>query len=340
MPTPFISTRTMVGLQEGLVQCIGERSVKSALSAEDLPGFAFETTRAYIPQLAQIRFFERTARDAGVENLGFVLGQSASVRQYGVFGDYVTSTPTFSDALHLTSDMMSYHSSLDRLSVQHERDILQLTYHSAFRNVEGYPHYAMLAVSVLLTIANPFFGQALRRKITFNFPKPRHTGPYEEFFGCPVAFDQPQLAIFFDDEAGQQTLRKKPETIPTLRDVVRDAMGPAPTNLVGSVRAILQANISGTNSIDTVARQLDYSERSLRRRLDEVGMSFRELAQKARVDRATELLLGSHLDVSEISQLVGYSDPSHFGRAFRQLTGLTPSAARRASTPNFVAGNG
>ncbi|NRB20230.1 MAG: AraC family transcriptional regulator ligand-binding domain-containing protein [Rhodobacteraceae bacterium] len=336
MPPPFISTRTMVGLKGGLQQVISPQATLTALSTEDLPAFALDTTRAYIPQLAQLRFFERSASDIGVGNLGFVLAAGADVRRYGLFGDYVTSAQTFLDALCLTRDMMVYHSSHDRMSLRRKGDILQLTYHSALRHAPGYYHFATIAASSMLSIAEPFFKRRYRRQIAFNFPRPRQTAPYETLFGCPVVFDQPEFSILFDLEAAQQTLCKKPTRRVTAGDVMRDAMGPAPYDLVGSVEAILRANISAAIGFDQVASQLDYSQRSLRRRLDESGTNFRDLARKLRIDYARELLVEGELDVTEISQHVGYSDPSHFGRAFRRLTGLSPSEARGLA----LAGNG
>jgi AraC family transcriptional regulator len=42
------------------------------------------------------------------------------------------------------------------------------------------------------------------------------------------------------------------------------------------------------------------------------------------------LLAETDLSVTEISARVGYSSPSHFTKAFRQATGLTPRAFRSA----------
>jgi len=42
------------------------------------------------------------------------------------------------------------------------------------------------------------------------------------------------------------------------------------------------------------------------------------------------LLANAELSISQVSSLVGYSSPSHFTKAFRQSTGLTPRAFRSA----------
>ncbi|WP_165900357.1 AraC family transcriptional regulator [Marinobacterium mangrovicola] len=39
-----------------------------------------------------------------------------------------------------------------------------------------------------------------------------------------------------------------------------------------------------------------------------------------------------HLKLAEIGYRCGFQDPSHFARAFKQRTGLTPSQFRKAET--------
>ncbi|WP_162798457.1 AraC family transcriptional regulator [Sulfitobacter sp. SK012] len=295
---------------------------------EDIPIAAFETRRAFIPQLSQLRFFERVARKSGVENLVFSLGHDATIDSYGVFGQYVASSDSFIDALQITRDLMPYHSSHDRLSIDQDKNVLRLNYHAAVRNAEGYRHYATLAATVMLSIAKPFFGNGFRRAIEFNFAKPRKITPYEDHFGCDVFFDRPELSVVFDLEAAAQKRTNGIEKSVTLGDVARDAICPAPRDLVSATEAIVRASISSAVSIDQVAFRLDYSERTLRRRLEECGTNFRDIAQKVRIETAQELIFEGNLTIAEISKRVGYSTPSHFIRAFRQLNGLSPLQAR------------
>ena len=52
--------------------------------------------------------------------------------------------------------------------------------------------------------------------------------------------------------------------------------------------------------------------------------------REAEAARAQLLLAETDLSVTQISSRVGYSSPSHFSKAFRQATGLTPRAFRAA----------
>ncbi len=50
-----------------------------------------------------------------------------------------------------------------------------------------------------------------------------------------------------------------------------------------------------------------------------------------RLCRAAELLRHTRLPVGEIAAAVGFGQPSHFGKCFREKTGLSPGAYRRGA---------
>lgn len=60
----------------------------------------------------------------------------------------------------------------------------------------------------------------------------------------------------------------------------------------------------------------------------ETGETLFEYLTKIRMDKAKELLKDPQNKLYEVCYAVGYSDPSHFSKLFKKLTGLTPSAYR------------
>ncbi len=60
------------------------------------------------------------------------------------------------------------------------------------------------------------------------------------------------------------------------------------------------------------------------------GRGLRDLLTAARIGTARALLTGTDLPVADIAVRSGFGDRSHFHRAFRSVTGMTPDAARRA----------
>lgn len=95
------------------------------------------------------------------------------------------------------------------------------------------------------------------------------------------------------------------------------------------VRAALKELLPGSvPSLPAVAQRLGSTARTLQRRLQEENESFQSVLQRTRKELADHYLSRTALPPAEISYLLGYEDPSCFGRAYRAWTGLTPVEAR------------
>lgn len=78
-----------------------------------------------------------------------------------------------------------------------------------------------------------------------------------------------------------------------------------------------------------MARQLYTSERTLKRRLQGEGTSFRALQAAAREQLACELLADRTLGLAEIAARLGFSDQSSFSQTFKRWRGVAPGQWRR-----------
>jgi AraC-like DNA-binding protein len=97
------------------------------------------------------------------------------------------------------------------------------------------------------------------------------------------------------------------------------------------VERLLRSRLRQPPKLNDVARTLNLSERSLRRRLAESGRIFREIHDRVRAERALQLLQAGVLSVAEVGSEVGFSDPREFRRAFKRWTGMAPQDARHAA---------
>ena len=82
------------------------------------------------------------------------------------------------------------------------------------------------------------------------------------------------------------------------------------------------------SSVDAAARALGVSQRSLQRRLLELGTSFRDELARARVSAAEALLIDSDAKLETVARHVGCSSLPQFSALFRRMTGETPSEFR------------
>jgi transcriptional regulator GlxA family with amidase domain len=99
--------------------------------------------------------------------------------------------------------------------------------------------------------------------------------------------------------------------------------------LVGQVREVLLLNLAKRRGFDDVARGLQMSTRTLRRKLRAENRTFREIQDELRMQIATKYLRDTELNIDEISFALGFSDAANFGHAFRRWTKRAPNELRR-----------
>ena len=167
----------------------------------------------------------------------------------------------------------------------------------------------------------------------FPFPAPAHADAYAYLFAGPARFSAESASISFDarylalpvrrDEKALQTMlqRALPLTVLQYR---RDRL------LVHSVAQILATDPAAAHTAEDVAAQLNTSVRTLHRQLKEEGVSLQRLKNDTRREHAIRLLLQTGKPVKQIAAAVGFDSEKSFARAFREWTGVAPSAYRAA----------
>ena len=78
-----------------------------------------------------------------------------------------------------------------------------------------------------------------------------------------------------------------------------------------------------------IAARLHLSSRSVHRRLEEEGSSFRGIKDALRRDLALARLAKSDDSIAQLAADLGYADTSAFYRAFVDWTGMAPAHYRR-----------
>jgi AraC-like DNA-binding protein len=101
-----------------------------------------------------------------------------------------------------------------------------------------------------------------------------------------------------------------------------------------AAKAFITRNIRRADlSAKSVATDLGVSPRYVHVLFETEGLSFNKFVIERRLGRAYEMLFDSeHADrtITAIAFAAGFSDLSHFNRAFRRRFGMTPSEARHA----------
>ena len=80
--------------------------------------------------------------------------------------------------------------------------------------------------------------------------------------------------------------------------------------------------------METAARDLRVSARTLRRRLAEEGVSFRSVVQSVLETLASHMLRDPNRTIQETAHAMGFADAASFHRAFKRWKGVTPKRSR------------
>lgn len=100
--------------------------------------------------------------------------------------------------------------------------------------------------------------------------------------------------------------------------------------LIDNVTQIIKNRYNESNLLKNICEDMHYSMSYLSRKFThDTGMTFKEYQTNVRIDKACHLLTTSDKKITEIAELVGYSDIPFFVSVFKKKTGATPSQFRK-----------
>lgn len=104
----------------------------------------------------------------------------------------------------------------------------------------------------------------------------------------------------------------------------------AEEQFVQNVQAVVHARLEDDDfSVAALAEAMHMSPRHLHRKISQAtGHAPAVFIRTLRLERAALLLVTKHDTIASVAYAVGFSDPSHFSKTFRQQFGLSPSAYR------------
>lgn len=146
---------------------------------------------------------------------------------------------------------------------------------------------------------------------------------YAQLAGVTPAFGRDRCEIVFPGAIRDCTV---PTAKPALAEAIERqlaALLEARVSVSAQVRAAIGERIGAALSVDTLAKAVAMSRRSLERALAEEGTSAAALIEDERKQRALAWLPA--LSVDEVAARLGYSDARAFARAFKRWTGVAPS---------------
>jgi AraC-like DNA-binding protein len=172
-------------------------------------------------------------------------------------------------------------------------------------------------------------------QVTFKHSPPADLSSYSSAFRCPVLFNQTGYAItYYTSDLETRTAKADASInkflVERVEEETHGLVISANQVAIDVEKLIKDALPSGIPSIHKVGEHMGMSNRTLARRLNENGITFRDLIQKTQEGVARDLLRNTGRSISEIAFETGFSEQSTFSRAFKRWTGLSPVTFRNS----------
>lgn len=161
---------------------------------------------------------------------------------------------------------------------------------------------------------------------------PRCADRYYSYFKAPVRFGVQKPYLVLDKVQARTPLPTANAELALANEkVIHDYLARFDrASMATQVRGKIAEQLpSGRVTESSVAAALHLSPRSMQRRLQDEGTSFRAVLDDMRKELAVQYLSHAYLSLNEISYLLGYAEPASFTRAFRRWKGVSPSDYRR-----------
>jgi AraC-like DNA-binding protein len=266
-------------------------------------------------------------------DLGLKAAREISVGDYGALEYVGASAATWGEAIRIIGRYMPLvNDALDFvLHVEGGRAEIQL--HSRVVLPRAGADFQSAAFHVAASHRRPT-DLAVEFDVWFTHPAPAKLDEYEKTFAPgTLRFEAPFNGFVFDAKWLEAPV---PTADPKLHALIRRhadlvlAELPKTASLTQKVRdAITQELAGGNPGVGHVAQKLGMSQRTLGRKLEDEGTTFKALLDDLRRRMALRYVGGQDLGLSEIAFLLGFSQAPAFHRAFKRWTGQTPLEYRR-----------
>ena len=171
-------------------------------------------------------------------------------------------------------------------------------------------------------------------RVDFRHLKPEDVRPYQRTFQAPLSFGAGQNALVFNADWLDSPV---PQADPQLRRYLQDRVDESIRRMNldfqdKAFQCVLVQVRAGSCSLDALAKQFAIHRRTLNRRLELCGTSFRALENQARREIACDLLRHTGNSIEAVACELGYTSASAFTRAFSKWEGLPPAAWRKLAS--------
>ncbi|SDJ26654.1 AraC-type DNA-binding protein [Ferrimonas sediminum] len=322
--------RNAIGAVAPLGLNVGQMLRRVGLTTRDL-----ENDASPISRWQHVDFYRQLAEQSKDPGIGLRLGQGFRIESYGVLGYAILAAPDFRAALdvvckyaNLTFTLFDFDYLIDEQGVKLRlggQPLSEARLHQVFSDRD---------LAAIKQVGDSLFGPEFSPVAL----KLNHRGSdnidYQAHFGCPVEFGHDCNEIWFSPVWLDRPMpdRDQAAFAHCLTRCEARSLALTHNDLAARIDAHLKRQPFLMPTSSQMAALLGIAERTMRRRLAQHKLSYRQLLSRHRISQAREMLRqGERVD--DIADWLGYSETANFSNAFKRYTGESPTHYRQRHCP-------
>ncbi|WP_020666867.1 AraC family transcriptional regulator [Amycolatopsis nigrescens] len=322
----------------------GERGMPAdrALAGSGLAERDLHDPELQVDARQELAVVRNLAGGLGAPAVALELGRRYHVTTFGIFGFACISSPTLGDTMRFALRYLdlSFTFCIPHVELSGDEIVVSMRDERVPSDVAEF--LVLRDLAAIYTVLLDLLPEVPLRAVRFRHAEPSSVDGYLETFGVRPSFGAADNVSTIDAAYLDHPLPQANEhTVAICEAHCRELVTRrrARSGIAHEVRERLVRVGGVAAGMDDVARRLGMSPRTLRRRLEDAGTSYRALVDEVRQALAEEMLATGALSVEDVAIRLGYAEASSFIYAFKRWKGVTPAAyvrgdrCRNGTTP-------
>jgi AraC-like DNA-binding protein len=282
-----------------------------------------------------VRLLENACRETGDEQLGLLIGRRMNISVLGPVGAAAAVAPTIREGLRAIASFSQLHASFIDIELFAEPGGLRVeSSYLAPLGSTGRAHTESEMMLIQHYIESMTGEPLTRARYNLDYARPSYANEYAQWIHGHLEFDckRPSVLLpiaildipspYFHAEMWNQAQHLLEARLKEFGQQNRQSYSQY-------VRGLLRSSVPPLPEVSAIAAHLHVSERTLNRRLQDEGVSYREIRMGVLAEWAQRYLSDTSDSVESIAATLGYHDAANFRRAFRSRFGCAPAQYRK-----------
>ena len=259
--------------------------------------------------------------------LGLAVGNQWRLSCHGLAGVSAMAQQTYGEALTAATRLCDKAFPAFAMEMFEKEDQLGLRV-TEVTSLAPYSHFYIEAVMVnFYNILHFLLGDEVEPSyVSFAFEKPGYSNVFARYFKCKLNFDAEAHEFVVSKKIAKRELLLADRGTAEMAEhtFMKNVPEVELNYLPKKLRLLLIQSMGAFPSLETAARKIGMSGRTLRRKLNNLGTNYQHEIDILRQEFAINYLTKSNKSITDIALRLGYCDSSAFSRAFKGWTGETP----------------